>query len=193
VRVKLVLTTFVLLLAAGVGRAEASPPGSSLITFEERLAIWGCEPDRGRGVLGLVMHATVVFEREPEAGHFSGFMTPLDRGARTWRLVFDDASLSLYSLYLRAGANALCGEEVALSGGEIQTALLRFKRDGRASLTLRATAEGRSASGARRIRHRMSGTGIVAPFPEVGPQRTRDSTAQRGRADRCGVIGLVAP
>ena len=174
---KLVLTTFVLLLAAGVGRADASPPGSSLITFEERLAIRDCEPYRGRGVLGLVMHANGAFEMETEAGLFSGFLKPLDRAARAWRLVFDDASLSLYALYLRAGANAFCREEVALSGGEIQTALLRFKRDGRASLTLRATAEGRSASGARRIRHRMSGTGIVAPLPEPSPARPGDSAA----------------
>jgi hypothetical protein len=92
-------------------------------------------------------------------------MKPLDRDARTWRLVFDEGSLSLYSLYLRAGATALCREDVALSGGEIHTARLGFKRDGRVSLTMSASAEGRSALGERRIRHRMSGTGIVAPLP----------------------------
>jgi hypothetical protein len=168
---KLFLITFGLLLAAGVGRADAFPVGSTLITFEERLAIRGCEPYRGRGVLGIVMHANGAFEMETEAGRFSGSMKRLERGARAWRLVFDETSLTLYSHYLRSGANALCGDEVALSGGEIQTALLRFQRDGRASLTLRATAQGRSAVGARRIRHRMTGAGILAPPPDSPPRR----------------------
>jgi hypothetical protein len=99
--------TFALLLAAGVGPADAVPVGSTLITFEERLTIRGCEPYRGRGVLGIVMHENGAFEMETEAGLFTGSMKRLERGARAWRLVFDDTSLSLYSHYLRAGANAL--------------------------------------------------------------------------------------
>ncbi len=166
---KLVPTTLVLLLTAALAAsAHAHPVGSSVMTFEERFAIRGCEPYRGRGLLAITVRPDGAFELATEAGVFQGFVRPAEGRSRSWRLRFDDASLSLYALYLRAGANALCDTDASLSGGEIQTALLRLGRNGRVSLTLRASAEGSSASGAWRGRHRLVGTGMLRP-PEPAP------------------------
>ena len=168
---KLIPILFLLLLslAAATAHAQPQPVGSWVVTFEERFTIEGCAPYRGRGMLGFVMYANGAFEMESEAGTFAGSMRPLDRDPRAFRLLFDDASLSLYALYLQAGANALCDTEVHISGGEIRTALLRITRGGTVSLKLSTTAETSSAIGLVPGRHRLSGTGSVMPFPNSPP------------------------
>jgi hypothetical protein len=149
-----------LLLAAAAG-AQPLPVGSGLIAFEERLEIGpGCESFRGAGMLVFSVFPDGSFRTQSDAGTLSGGLWPADSKGRAWNLRFDAGSLSFYKLYLEAGARVLCGTDVSISGGGVESFVLKLRRRGtQASLVLRTTATGSDAFAGGPGRHQLKGKG----------------------------------
>jgi hypothetical protein len=153
-----------LLLAVAAG-AQPLPVGSGLIAFEEKLKIGpGCEEFSGAGMLVLSVFPDASFRAQSDAGTFSGRLWPEDPRGRTWNLRFDTGSLSFYKRYLEAGARVLCGTDVSISGGGVESFVLKLRRRGsQASLVLRTTATGSAAFAGGRGRHQIKGKGSFVP------------------------------
>jgi hypothetical protein len=156
-------------MAAAGAQAESRVVASSVITYEERLRVEGCAPYRGQGMLGLALYSDSRFALTMDAGTFTGRFEQRGRDPGAFRLLFDEASLFFYSVYLKAGATVLCGTDVAIADGEIRTAVLRFRRNGTVSLDLRTTAHAASALGAGRGSHRLGGQGALVSPPAPPP------------------------
>jgi hypothetical protein len=153
-----------LLLAVAAG-AQPLPVGSGLIAFEETLRIGpDCESFSDTGILVLSVFPDGSFRAQSDAGTFSGVVRPADPKGRAWHLRFDAPSLAFYKLYLEAGARVLCGRDVSISGGGVESFVLTLRRQGsQASLVLRTTATGSSAFAGGHGRHRIHGRGSFVP------------------------------
>ena len=152
-------------LAVSAAGAQPLPVGTAVLAFEERLRIGkDCEPYHGVGMLVLSVFPDRSFLARLDAGAFSGTLSPADPKGRTWHLHFDERSLTFYRLYLEAGGRALCRTDVAITGGGVESFVLRFTKGGsQAVLKLRTSATGPSGFGGARGRHRLDGRGQFVP------------------------------
>lgn len=148
------------LLAASPAAAQPLPVGSGLIAFEERLEIGpGCESFSGAGILVLSVFPDGSFRAQSDAWTFRGLLSA-DPKERAWNLRFDEESLVFYKHYLEAGGRVLCDTDVSISGGGVESFVLKLLRRGtQASLVLRTTATGSPAFGDGRGRHQIRGRG----------------------------------
>jgi hypothetical protein len=149
------------LLAASTAAAQPLPVGSGLIAFEEKLEIGpDCDSFSGANMLVLSVFPDGSFRAQMDVGRFTGALVPVDAKGREWNLLFDARSLSFYKSYLEAGARVLCETDVSISGGGVESFVLKLRREGtKASLVLRATATGSSAFADGQGRHQIKGNG----------------------------------
>jgi hypothetical protein len=149
------------LLAAAAAGAQEFPVGSGVIAFEERLEIGpGCESFDGAGMLVLSVFPDGSFRAQTAAGSFSGIVLPADPKGRAWDMRMDGASIAFYKRYLEAGARVLCETDVSISGGGIESFVLKLRRRAtQASLQLRTTATGSGGFGGGVGRHQIRGKG----------------------------------
>jgi hypothetical protein len=158
--------------AVSAAGAESLPVGSAVIAFEERLRIGeACESYHEVGMLVLSVFPDGSFLARIDAGKFTGTVLPADPKGRVWNLRLDARSLSFYRLYLEAGARVLCGTDVPITGGGVESFVLRLAKGGsRAVLKLRTSASGPVAFGTERGRHRLDGKGqfVRDLLPQAG-------------------------
>lgn len=171
---KLAATALLGLLLATAAGAQPLPVGSGVIAFEEKLEIGpGCESYDGPGMLVLSVFPDGSFRAQSAAGTFRGTVSPADPKGASWHLRFDAESLSFYELYLEAGARVLCGRDVSISGGRVESFVLKLRRRGtQASLVLSTSPTGPpplAGSGQHRIRGRGPFvSGLLPDSAEMG-------------------------
>jgi hypothetical protein len=149
------------LFTAAAASAQELPVGSGVIAFEEKLEIGpDCESFSGPGMLVLSVFPDASFRAQTDAGTFRGVLAAADPKGRAWHLRFDGMSLLFYKRYLEAGARALCDADVSISGGGVESFVLKLRKRGtQASLVLRTTATGSSAFADGPGRHQIRGRG----------------------------------
>lgn len=162
---KLAAIALLALLLPVAGGAQPLPVGSGLIAFEERLRIGpGCESFDAPGMLVLSVFPDGSFRAQTQAGTFRGVLVSADPKGRAWNLHLDAASLAFYKLYLEAGGRVLCGTDVSISGGGVESFVLRVRRRGtQTSLVLRTTATGSAAFEGGTGWHQIKGKGSFVP------------------------------
>ena len=158
---KLVAVTLLGLLTAAAGGAQELPVGSGVIAFEEKLEIGSrCDSFESPGILVLSVFPDASFRVQLDAGIFRGMLQPADPRGRAWDLRFDADSLAFYRRYLEAGARVLCGVDVSISGGGVESFVLKLSGPAtEASLLLRSTATGSEAFEDGYGRHQIRGNG----------------------------------
>jgi hypothetical protein len=162
---RLAIILFGLLAAAAAG-AQQVPVGSGMLVAEERLTAGsGCESYRRPSFIGFTVFPNGRFVLENDAARFMGFLSPANSKGTSWKLRFDDPSRAFYGFYLEAGVRALCGREASLRG-EIESFVLRVRRDGRIFLRLSSSARS-NASRTGHVRHLIRGSGALGPLPSA--------------------------
>ena len=161
---RLAVTALSFLLLAAAADAQTVPAGVGSIATKEKLKIGsGCSSFKGAGSIIFSIFPDGTWLAQATAGTFSGTLTPADPDGRSWNLQFDGSSLLLYTGYLEDAGTSLCGTDVTISGGFIQTFALKLSKDRtRISFQLKTSATGSTIFGYGSGKHLIKGKGSYA-------------------------------
>ena len=147
--------------------AQVFPVGSGALDFKEKFKIsGGCDSFTDIDVLFLTVNANGTWVVDAPTGTYFGNLVAADSKGLKWDMVFDAASLALYTAYLQSVASNLCGTAVTITGGEIKKFQVKFKKDlSKVKAQIKASATGATALGTGKGKHSIKAKGLYNPGP----------------------------